>query len=65
MIGKTILTAEITLNPSLRKRGTCVPLLFVSRRSPLSAGEKGIGDEFKTDKETLDDQTNNLTPQNS
>jgi len=37
---------ELTLYPSLRKRGTYVPLLFISRRSPLSAGEKGLGDEF-------------------
>jgi len=35
-------------NPSLKKRGTFAPLLFVSRRSPLSAGEKGSGDEFES-----------------
>jgi len=46
MIGKTILDQELTLYPSLRKRGIYVPLVFVSRRSPLSAGEKGSGDEF-------------------
>jgi len=34
---------ELTLNPSLEKRGTYVPLLLLSRRSPLSAGEKGQG----------------------
>jgi len=29
MIGKNILPDELTLNPSLRKRGTYLPLLFI------------------------------------
>jgi len=48
MIGKTILTSELTLNPSLVKRGTYIALLFLSRRSRQS-GEKGLGDEFESD----------------
>jgi hypothetical protein len=55
MIGKKISHGELTpacggifnLNPSIKKRGTFAPLLFLSRRSPLSAGEKGTGDEFR------------------
>jgi hypothetical protein len=46
MIGKTISHCELTLSLSLKKRGTQAPLLLLSRRSPLSAGEKGQGDEF-------------------
>ena len=35
MLGKTISKAELSLNPSLKKRGTCTPLLL------LREGAKG------------------------
>ena len=39
MIDQTISHDELTLNPSLAKRGTYSPLLFL---------REGVGDEFKT-----------------
>jgi hypothetical protein len=37
MIGKMISREELTLYPSLEKRGTCYPFSFY---------EKGLGDEY-------------------
>jgi len=45
MPGKTISQSELTLYPSLKKRGTNVHLLLVSRISRQRRGE-GLGDEF-------------------
>jgi hypothetical protein len=43
MLGKTISQSELTLNSSLKKRGTCIPLLLVSRRSRQRRGVGGQG----------------------
>jgi len=41
MIGKNSLFGQLTLNPSLAKRGTFSPFLFL---------REGVGDEFKTNR---------------